>query len=293
MDYLLFFLIGAVISVLSSFFGVGGGFILTPLLLLIGFSPIEAVVTSLMYTIANAAMGIFAHIRLKNIRWKEGLVIGFSGVVATQLSKPFVLYIEKLGWDEILIPILYIMVLGYFVIRMFLQGSKKQKASAERRIISFIKLIVIGLAGGLISTTLGVGGGFVIVPLLITFLNIEPRKAVGTSLFAVLMIASSGFVSYSMTISPNLLVATCLILGAMFGSQFGASVIAYFKDTEINRMLAVLYFITLISVVLKLLHLNNIGIFVLMTFAFIFLLRLVFRLRKGREKGLDQSGQAV
>lgn len=293
MEYFLYFLVGAIISVLSSFFGVGGGFILTPLLLLIGFSPIEAIVTSLMYTIANSVMGIFAHVRLRNILWKEGLAVGLSGVISTQISKPFVLYMEKAGLDELLIPTLYIIVLAYFVIRMFRQGGKMKKVGGESGNISFTKLVLIGFIGGVISTTLGVGGGFVIVPLLITFLNIEPKKAVGTSLFAVLMIATAGFVSYTAAISPNYHVAIWLVLGAMIGSQFGARIIVYFRDWEINKLLGMLYFATLLSIVLKLFDLNVMGLIVLMIFTVFFLLRLVFRLRKGKGEGLDKSGQAV
>lgn len=76
MEYILFVLLGGLISVLSGFFGVGGGFILTPILLLIGFSPLQAITTSLFFTVGTSLSGITAHIKLKNILWKEGLIMG-------------------------------------------------------------------------------------------------------------------------------------------------------------------------------------------------------------------------
>ncbi|HAQ08824.1 MAG TPA: sulfite exporter TauE/SafE family protein, partial [Bacillus bacterium] len=126
MEYVIYFLLGGLISVLSGFFGVGGGFILTPILLLIGYAPLEAITTSLFFTVGTSVSGITAHIRLKNILWKEGLIMGASGIAATQVARPLVYYLEARGWDEIVIPILFIMLLAYFAFTMISQGKRKE-----------------------------------------------------------------------------------------------------------------------------------------------------------------------
>ena len=129
LNILSFFLLGALISVLAGFFGIGGGFILTPTLLLIGFSPIEAITTSLFYSIGTSLSGIVAHLKMNNIYWKEGLTLGLSGIVATQLARPVVFIIKDHGWDDVVIPSLYIVLLSLFIYKML--KKTKQKISTD------------------------------------------------------------------------------------------------------------------------------------------------------------------
>ncbi|MFE8702973.1 sulfite exporter TauE/SafE family protein [Cytobacillus sp. FJAT-54145] len=282
----LYFLLGGVISVMSGFFGVGGGFVLTPILLLLGYSPIEAITTSLFFTIGTSVSGMVAHIRLKNIQWKTGMILGLSGVVATQVARPFVLYLERNGFDEVVIPLFYIFLLSYFAISMFLQGKKPSltgvgKSNSVNGVM--YKMVLIGFLGGFISTTLGVGGGFIMVPLCISVLGILPKKAVGTSLFAVLMIVTVGFTSYAFTISIDYSVGIILILGGLIGSQFGAKFTTFFKNKEISLLLSMLYIATLGSVILKLAHLSLIGLILLTVFVIYFFTRSLMRFRVQRK----------
>lgn len=280
----MFFILGGIISVLSGFFGVGGGFILTPILLLIGFSPLEAITTSLFFTIGTSSSGIFAHIRLKNIIWKEGAILGLSGVAATQVARPFVLFLESKGWDEIAVPIFYIVLLSYFAITMFKQGKKTFPADQSSTKPALYKIILIGFFGGFVSTTLGVGGGFIMVPLSIAFLGFLPKKAVGTSLFAVLMIVSVGFVSYALTISIDYIVGLLLIGGGLIGSQFGAKLTTFFENKEISTLLGVLYIATLTSVFLKLVDLSAIGLGLLSIFIAYFFFRSIVKMKSKGKK---------
>ena len=280
MELILFFLLGGCISVLSGFFGVGGGFILTPILMLIGFSPLEAITTSLLFTIGTSLSGIIAHIRMKNILWKEGLVLGLSGMAATQIARPFVLFLEKNGWDELAIPIFYILLLSYFAVTMLKQGKRMHaNEQASENSPSIYKMILIGLSAGLISTTLGVGGGFIIVPLSIAFLGIMPRKAVGTSLFAVLLIVSVGFLSYISTVTIDFRIGLLLVVGGLIGSQFGARLINFYENKEISLLLGGLYIATLTSVALKLVGLNYVGLSLLAIFIGVFFIRSIMKIR--------------
>ncbi|AGX02236.1 MULTISPECIES: sulfite exporter TauE/SafE family protein [Bacillaceae] len=280
MEYLLFLLLGGVISVLSGFFGVGGGFILTPVLLLIGFAPLEAIATSLFFSIGTSLSGIGAHFRLKNILWKEGAILGVSGMLATQAAKPLVLFLSEKGLDATVIPACYIVLLSYFAFTMFRQGKKTGEQSREGR-PSLAGMLLIGFSGGFVSAALGVGGGFIMVPLSIAFLGLQPRKAVGTSLFAVLLIVSTGFLSYASAVEISYLTAILLVAGGLVGSQAGAWLTNFYKNKDISLLLSGLYIATLLSVVFKLVHHNLIGIVLLSLFiTYFFFLSLSKIIRK-------------
>jgi uncharacterized protein len=284
MIYILFLLLGGLISVLSGFFGVGGGFILTPILLLMGFSPLEAITTSLFFTVGTSLSGITAHIRLKNILWKEGFIMGVSGIAATQLARPLVYFLESRGWDEIVIPFLYILLLVYFAFKMIRQGKKQGKGSAAPHVFSVPKLLAVGFVGGFVSASLGVGGGFVIVPLLITMLGFNPKKAVGTSLFAVLMIVSVGFISYAINTDIDYFIGLMLISGGLIGSQFGARLTSLFENKEMNGMLGMLYIATLAGAVLKLFDLNKTGLSIMSVFIVYFFFRSIVKMNQAEHE---------
>ncbi|QED46323.1 sulfite exporter TauE/SafE family protein [Cytobacillus dafuensis] len=284
MTIMLFFLLGACISVLSGFFGVGGGFILTPLLMLLGFSPIEAVTTSLLFTLGTSFSGITTHIRYKNILWKNGLILGVSGMVSTQLARPFVIFLEKRGLDELVIPIFYIMLLSYFALKMFKQGKKTTAIVEEPISLSPIKMIFIGAFAGFVSTTLGVGGGFIIVPLSVSFLGFEPKKAVGTSLFTIFLIVPAAFLSYAFTVPINYKVSLLLVAGGLIGSSFGAKLTRYYENKEISLLLSGIYIATLISVVFKLINLSLAGVILLGCFILYFLIRSIMKIRSFNAK---------
>lgn len=284
MEYILYLLLGGLISVLSGFFGVGGGFILTPILLLMSFSPLEAITTSLFFTVGTSISGMTAHILMKNIHWKEGLIMGVSGIAATQLARPLVYALEARGWDEVVIPFLYIVLLAYFAIKMIRQGKKEDEENLATPSFSLPKLMGVGFLGGFVSATLGVGGGFIIVPLIITSLGFNPKKAVGTSLFAVLLIVSVGFVSYAVNTEIDYFIGLMLIAGALVGSQFGARLTGYFENGEMNGMLGTLYLVTLAGAVLKLFDLNKTGLVIMGLFILYFFIKSILKIRV-KEKG--------
>lgn len=272
----LFFLLGACISVLSGFFGVGGGFILTPILMLLGFSPVEAVTTSLLFTLGTSFSGVTTHVRYKNILWKNGLILGMSGMAFTQLAKPFVLYLENKGLDEWVIPVFYIILLAYFAFTMFKQG-RKQSVTETSASPSVIKMILIGAFAGFVSTTLGVGGGFIIVPLSVSLLGFETKKAIGTSLFTIFLIVPVAFLSYAFTVSINYKVSLFLLAGGLIGTSIGSKLTTYYENKEISFLLSGIYIATLISVGLKLANLSIAGIILLGCFIFYFFLRSIIK----------------
>ncbi|WP_264740989.1 sulfite exporter TauE/SafE family protein [Cytobacillus firmus] len=285
MEYLLFITLGALISVLSGFFGVGGGFILTPTLMLFGFSPVEAITTSLLFSIGTSLSGIFAHIRMKNIRLKQGLILGLSGMAATQAAHPFVLFLEEKGWDTWAVPLFYIILLSYFALNMLKRGKNSTNAVPPSELSpSIVKMVLIGFFAGFVSATLGVGGGFIMVPLSVAYLGMMPKKAVGTSLFAIMLIVTAGFLSFASTVSIDYWIGLSLVGGGLIGSQFGAKLITYFENEEITYMLGALYMATVGSVILKLIHLNYTGLVLMAIFVGGFLVRSLVKMQKANAR---------
>ncbi|WLD92944.1 sulfite exporter TauE/SafE family protein [Alkalihalobacillus sp. AL-G] len=259
---LLYIILGFAVGILSGYFGIGGGFILTPILMLIGYSPIAAITMSLMYAIGSSASGVFAHFKMKNVAWKTAIILGISGVTATQLAKPIVLWLDENNYDETVIPVIYAMIIAYFAYSLLKKDPKKKQASKGGE-PNIVKTIIIGFIGGFLSSALGVGGGFVMVPLLISLMGFESRKAVGTSLVSVFLIVIAGFLSYAVVIEFDFIVALLLIAGALFGGQIGAKLTGLYSDSQIKTYFGLLYVTTLISILLELFNLDTAGIIVI------------------------------
>ncbi|KZE64340.1 permease [Fictibacillus phosphorivorans] len=260
-----YILLGLSIGIFSGIFGIGGGFILTPVLILFGIPPLSAIGTSLMYSIGTSVSGVAAHLKYKNIIWKTAAVLGLVGVVATQVAHPLVVWFEKKGYDDTVIPVFYIVLLAYFALSLLYKQSKRtntEKSSTEIR-FSWINAIFIGFTGGFISTTLGVGGGFVMVPMLISLMNFPSRKAVGTSLVSVFLIVTAGFLTYASSVHLDYKLGILLILGALVGTQLGAKLTTIYSSEQVQKYLGALYITILISVVLKLLHFDKVGLAVI------------------------------
>ena len=277
LEYLLFLLTGLIIGVFSGFFGVGGGFILTPILLLTGFPPVVAISTSLLYTIGTSISGVIAHLRFDNIQWRIAFIVGISGIIATQLAHPLVLLIEKHQLDETLIPIFYLVLLAYFTFSMFQTKTDSNVSFKQKSTYSVMTLIAIGFFGGFISTTLGVGGGFVLIPLFISFLKLKPRFAVGTSLLSVFFIVSVGFLTYAINTPVPYGIGMFLIIGALIGGQLGGALTTFYSNAEIQRLLGFLYIITWFSLLLKLIQFDASGLIIMIIFFSILIIHFIIR----------------
>ena len=197
-----------------------------------------------------------------NVYWRIAIIIGLSGIVATQFAQPFVMWLEANKYDDIVIPILYIVLLGYFALRM-ISTSRQQTATTiekERDHNPLWKLLVIGFLGGFVSTTLGVGGGFLMVPLLITLVGLPAKRAVGTSLVAVLFIVLSGFFTYFFRTDVEVTTGLLLVVGTLFGAPVGAKITNLYVHREVSLWLGALYIMTIGSVISELLNLATVGI---------------------------------
>ncbi|WP_010283622.1 sulfite exporter TauE/SafE family protein [Bacillus timonensis] len=283
-DLLIYVILGLCIGVMSGFFGIGGGFILTPTLILMGFSPIIAIATSLLYTVATSLSGVVAHFRLKHIKWENSIIIGISGIIATQFAHPFVIFLGQYNLENTVIPLMYIVLILYFSISILVSKPASKEQAISKTNYSYLKIVLIGLFAGFISTALGVGGGFIIVPLLMGVLGFQPKYAVGTSLLSVLMIVMVGFTTYASTVQLDYGVIGSLIVGALIGGQLGARVTNVYEDKQVRHFLAGLYIATGVSLTFKLFHLDFIGMLILFTYCLYMLIHFLLHSLKDRLK---------
>ena len=238
---LLFIPLGAVVGTLSGFFGIGGGVIIVPVLLFSGYTAAEAVATSLLFVVGTSLAGAKRHTSLGNVSWTTGLLIGLTGAVTAQLSSRLVLAFS--GTSDWLLNVFYLAILSYFAVTLLKKTSKRRPKENTT-----VAAGVIGATAGLLSVLLGIGGGFIIVPLLVSWLGYSTHRAVGTSLAAVLFIAFGGLVGSLPSLTLDFLVPAALILGAFIGAPLGATVTSRYREKEISRRLALLYGVVILSI---------------------------------------------
>ncbi|WP_214823209.1 sulfite exporter TauE/SafE family protein [Exiguobacterium sp. s28] len=243
---LLFIPLGAIVGALSGFFGIGGGVIIVPVLLFSGYSAAEAVATSLLFVVGTSLSGAKKHTSLGNVSWSTGITVGLTGAVTAQLSSRLVLSIS--GTYDWLLNLFYLAILSYFAVTLLKKTSKPQKPKKS----TVFAGMMIGAMAGLLSALLGIGGGFIIVPLLVSWLGFTTHRGVGTSLAAVLFISLGGLVGYLPSLSLDYVTPLALVLGAFIGAPIGASLTDRYDDKEISRRLAWLYLAVIASILLDL-----------------------------------------
>lgn len=274
---LLFLLLGVLIGILSGFFGIGGGILLTPLLLVFGYDASAAIILSLMLTLGSTAAGTISHIKLKNVNKKHALWIGGFGVAGTWVATPLVFYLETLDGAKVVISIAYIALLTYFAISFF---RSKQHVEGSVASNSIPRLGFIGMFGGFISSLMGVSGGFVLTPLQVKLLNTEMKRAVGTSISAALFIVISGVITYALAgADANYWHGLALIAGAMLGSPIGAKQLQRFSSQLVKKALGGFYVVVAVSVALNLFGFNTVSLALLVILALLFIVTLFIRPR--------------
>lgn len=282
MEWIEFLLLGTLIGILSGFFGIGGGLLLTPLLLVFGYEASAAIALSLMLTLGSTTAGTISHTKLRNVNVKHALWIGGFGVVGTWLATPLVFYLEGIDGATLIISLSYMALLTYFAISFF---RSKQHVEGSDGTATTPRLGLIGLFGGFISSLMGVSGGFVLTPLQVKLLNTEMKRAVGTSISAALLIVISGVISYAIAgAETNYGYGVALIIGAMLGSPYGAKQLQQFHSQHVKKALGAFYLVVAISVGLNVLGWNTLSLILLVGLASLFILLLIIKPKRLRKK---------
>jgi len=268
--------LGGMVGLLSGLFGVGGGFLLTPLLMMIGVPPAVAAASDTNQIVAASVSGTLAHGRVGNVDFKLGLVMIVGGLLGGTVGTNLVRLLRQLGNFDFAIKIIYVVMLlgvGAFMFQESLQALRKKSVPGEapapgrpgllQRLplevyfpTSGIKCSVLALLGlgfliGLLAALMGVGGGFIMLPIMIYLLRIPTLKAVGTSLFTVLFTAIN--VTMSQTLinqTVDLLLALLLLLGSAVGAQIGARLGRLLKAEQLR----IIFSLIVLGVMVKMAH---------------------------------------
>ncbi|PFG06438.1 sulfite exporter TauE/SafE family protein [Bacillus sp. es.034] len=277
MEWILFMIGGAVIGVISGFFGIGGGIVLTPTLLVLGYEPSQAIILSLMLTLGSTVTGTLSHLRLKNVSKKLAVLLGVFGVVGSVVTVPFVKWLDAINGASTFISIVYIAILSWFSYQFL---SKPQQDSKPK---GNFAAPVIGLFTGIISSLMGVSGGFVMTPLLTKWLKLDLNKAIGTSISAASIIVLSGITSYMYTgESLDYRHGILLIIGALIGTPIGSIQLKRFSGVIVKRMLAVLYMVVAVSVFFKMLSIATVSLGLILGAVLVFFGMLIYSLQQSK-----------
>jgi uncharacterized membrane protein YfcA len=258
--------VGGIVGILSGMFGVGGGFLITPLLFFIGIPPAVAVATGANQVVASSVSGVLAHLRRRTVDLPMGLVLLAGGMIGSGAGIYVFNLLRAAGQVDLLVQLSYVLFLGVVGILMFQEslrallrarGPRKQvkrhvhlwvhrlpfkmKFRVSGLYISVIPPVAVGLLVGFLAAIMGVGGGFIMVPAMIYLLGMPTKVVVGTSLFQIIFVTGFTTVMHATTnYSVDLLLAMLLILGGVIGAQVGAWIGLRLKAEQLRILLALL-----------------------------------------------------
>ena len=267
---------GLIVGVLSGLFGVGGGFIIVPMLnLLFGMSYDVAVGSSLSFTIGTGASGVSCHSRLGNVAPRTTTFLSMSAIVGAILGSQLHHWLkiqlggaQGRGFESVMnaLFIILLLVSAYLVYRGPVGQAKDLTILQRMPIGPFIDLptvgrghvsvpglVVLGAFVGILTGMLGIGGGVLYMPLLLLVVGMTPHKAVGTSLGVVLVSSAAATIKHGLAGNVNLMVAMALLIGSTSGVQIGVALCQKIHAQRLRRYFAFLALAVALALVVKLL----------------------------------------
>ena len=260
--------IGMVVGALSGLFGVGGGFLMTPLLIFLGIPPVVAVGSEAPHVLASSVSGVIAHWRKRNVDFKMGFFLLSGGVIGSTLGVNLFKLLKTYGQIDIVIQFLFIIFLGFIGMSMAFESAKttiknyrttsairtklhqhswihglpfKLRFHRSKLYISAIPPILIGFFVGVLSAMMGVGGGFIMIPAMVYILGMSTNVVVGTSLFQIIFVtANSTFFQSYLNQTVDIVLSALMILGGVIGAQIGVRIGSQLKAEYLRGILAIL-----------------------------------------------------
>ena len=277
--------LGLAVGLLSGLFGVGGGFLLTPLLIMFGIPSTVAAATDSNQIVAASTSGTYAHWKVGNVDFKMGLLLIIGGVLGGTVGVQFIKLLRAMGNADFLITLTYVLMLGSVGSYMFiesLQSMKKQKSgqvaaeekprkeSAYARLLKSIPFqtsfarsgvnmsmlipLILGILVGILAAIMGVGGGFIMVPVMVYLLRMPMHVVVGTSLFQILFTCVNVTIMQAKTNhTVDFVLALLLLLGSTLGAQVGTKVGKKLHGDQLKILLASLVLVVCVKMLLALL----------------------------------------
>jgi len=275
-NFLLIIFIGMLVGGLSGLFGVGGGFLMTPLLIFLGIPPTVAVGTEAPHVLASSVSGVIAHWRRRNVDFKMGFFLLTGGVAGSIVGVNLFKILRGFGQIDLIIQFLFLIFLGFIGFTMLFESAKttirkyrttssirtklhqhswihglpfKMRFHRSKLYISTIPPIVIGFIVGVLSAMMGVGGGFIMIPAMVYILGMSTNVVVGTSLFQIIFVtANSTFFQSYLNQTVDIVLAALMILGGVIGAQIGAKLGTTFRAEYLRGILAILVLVVCIKI---------------------------------------------
>ena len=260
--------LGAAVGFLSGMFGVGGGFLLTPLLMFSGIPASIAVATGANQIVATSVSGALAQWRRGNIDFRMGAVLIAGGLVGAVIGVFLLKFLRQAGQANLIVSLTYVALLGTIGALMLVESLRAIKRAREgkpasarrpgqhnwihglplkmrfprsRLYISTIPPLVIGAVVGLLTAFLGVGGGFVMVPAMIYLFRMPTNIVIGTSIYQIIFITAAVTILHaSVAYTLDVVLALILAAGGVIGGQFGVKAGQRFRGEQLRAMLAVM-----------------------------------------------------
>ncbi|KQR87774.1 sulfite exporter TauE/SafE family protein [Sphingomonas sp. Leaf343] len=265
---LVMILLGGGVGLLSGMFGVGGGFLTTPLLIVYGIPPTVAAASSASQVTGASVSGVFAHVRRGGVDFKMGGVLVGGGVLGTMAGAWLFRRLQELGQIDTVIGVVYVIMLGSIgglmakesLVSIGLSRRGQPPRAKKRRhhplvaslpfrtrfyasglYISPLAPLMLGFMTGVLTILLGIGGGFILVPAMIYVIGMATGVVVGTSLFQTLFVtAVATMVHATTTKAVDIVLAGLLLVGSVTGAQIGARMATKVKPEYLRLALAVM-----------------------------------------------------
>lgn len=256
--------LGGIAGILSGLFGVGGGFIMTPLLIFLGVPPAVSVASCANQIIASSVSGFLAHWRKQNVDFRMGVILLVGGLIGSSMGVALFEWLQSLGQIDLFISISYVLFLGtigslmaYESWGIILKRRKPKPAAPPKETswiyrwplqmefpkshlrITAILPFLVGMASGVLVSLMGIGGGFVMIPAMIYILSMPTSVVVGTSLFQIIFItAHVTFLHAVTTQTVDIILALLLLTGAVVGAQLGSHIGTRVSAVHLRGLLA-------------------------------------------------------
>ncbi|MCC0014062.1 MAG: sulfite exporter TauE/SafE family protein [Rhodobiaceae bacterium] len=259
---------GAAVGILAGMFGIGGGFLITPLLIFSGISPAVAVATGANQVIASSVSGMLAHWRRNAVDRDLGLVLLAGGIIGAAIGVYAFRILRQLGYLDTVIALFYVAFLGVIGSLMMFESVRaiikrrhgrplslrrpgahswaerlpvKMRFKRSKLYISIFPVMGLGGAVGLLSAIMGVGGGFIMVPAMIYLLRVPTNVVIGTSLFQIVFVAAfTTMMQAIMNGTVDVVLAALLMIASVLGAQIGVQAAQKLKADELRALLALL-----------------------------------------------------
>lgn len=275
--------LGLLVGFLSGLFGVGGGFLLTPLLIMIGIPPTVAAASDSNQIVAASSSGMYAHLRKGNVDIKMGVLLLLGGIIGGTAGVQIIKILRQTGNADFLIKICYVVMLGTVGAYMFQESLRNLRPGAvgglvieEKKEGWFSKLnrvlpftihfeksgtsmsvflpLFFGILVGVLSAIMGVGGGFIMVPVMVYMLRMPMHVVVGTSLFQILFTCMNvTFMQAYTNHTVDFILALILLLGSTTGAQLGAKVSDKLKADHLKILLSIIVLVVMFKMLFDLL----------------------------------------